>query len=63
MRKNIVLGCESVLHRWDLEEFIDIMSLEQKHCFIQPNVPGLGSYMPIISSIGFIYLSLYSYLL
>lgn len=34
MRKNIVLGCESVLHRWDLEEFIDIMSLEQKHCFI-----------------------------
>lgn len=33
MRKNTVLGCESALHRWDLEEFIDIMSLEQKHCF------------------------------
>ena len=61
MRKNIVLGCESVLHRWDLEEFIDIRSLEQKHCFIQPNVPRLGAYMPIISSIDFICLSLYSY--
>lgn len=29
MRKDIVLGCESVLHRWDLEGFIDIMSPEQ----------------------------------